>query len=79
MSLRQEEHGFRVLKLAIVPTEISMWTDLGMQSRYIPDSSLTAFPKTSRPEPRFGRLHAEGLARNEFSFINYFTAKMCKL
>ena len=61
VSLRQEEYGFRISKLAVVPSKLSMWTDLGMQSRHIPDGFLSAFPDSSNPEPRFGRLFAEGL------------------
>lgn len=58
ISLRQEEYGFRISKLAIVPTEISLWTDLGMQSRLIPDGHLSANPH-SNPHPKFGRLYAK--------------------
>lgn len=60
VSLRQQEHGFSFSKLAVVPTKISMWTDLGMQSRLIPDSSLSSNPREGRPPPRYGRLHAKG-------------------
>ena len=68
MSLRQIEYGFRLSRLAVVPTKLALWTDLGMQSRHIPDGLLSAFPVSSFPEPRFGRLHSAGLAMNELEF-----------
>ena len=45
-----------------------MWTDLGMQSRHISDKSLSAFPYQSNPEPKFGRLHSQGL----ISFVKLY-------
>lgn len=66
ISLRQEEYGFRLSKLALVPVQISKWADLGMQSRHIPDGFLSAFPYSSNPEPRYGRLHANGLSLRFF-------------
>ena len=61
ISLRQQEYGFLLSKLALVPVKLSMWTDLGMQSHHISDGFLSAFPDQSNPEPRFGRLHSQGL------------------
>lgn len=61
ISLRQQENGFLLSKLALVPLKLLMWTDLGMQSHHISDGFLSAFPDVSNPDPRFGRLHSQGL------------------
>jgi hypothetical protein len=61
ITFRQVVKGFRFDKITLSPITLPTWVDLGMQSRHIPDSHLTAYPdQGSRPLPRFGRLNSAG-------------------
>lgn len=44
----------------LTPKKLLTWVPLGMQSRHIPDSALTAFPTSSLPDPKYGRLNGYG-------------------
>jgi hypothetical protein len=58
--LVQFENNFRYSHLVLIPKELLTWVPLGMQSRYIPDSALNAYPPSSLPDPKFGRLNGYG-------------------
>ena len=53
--------GFRLDRLILAPVRVIQWTDLGMQSRHIPDSKLRGHPdNNSKPPPKYGRLNGAG-------------------
>ncbi|XP_048577652.1 uncharacterized protein LOC5509903 isoform X2 [Nematostella vectensis] len=57
ITFRQYEFGFQYDRIILAPSKLEKWSDLGMQSRHIPDSYLSA-NIGSLPKPRFGRLNA---------------------
>lgn len=58
--LFQFERNFRYSHVMLTPKELLTWVPLGMQSRHIPDSALKAWPPSSLPDPKYGRLNGYG-------------------
>ena len=56
----QMKKNFRFSHVSLLPKELHTWVPLGIQNRFIPDSFLSAFPPTGRPDPKFARLNGYG-------------------
>ena len=65
--LSQFEENFKFSHILLTPKRLLTWAPLGIQSRYIPDSHFKAFPPSSFPAPKYGRLN--GIGKNTKKYL----------